>query len=259
MNQPIDIVKKLFSEVKRQFPRTRLRYEFNPRSQTHFVEVFPFELFHSEEFARLGLRYTDQFVESFGAEQDICFISEDSLTKLSGESLTEADIFEKDFMVPLEMGNWRHQPVIAEVHSKGFDFTLDIIDEEEKRLMRNLVLGNWIQSIIQVSGSTTVYIDDNVTSIPIEGTNMTFIVGAQEEKSESQGFFERFWRHFETSEKRALSAWAVAKAGAINPLIHFAGHWQPESYFRVDSEPDFHKRVGTYSYQPEILQIGQPS
>ena len=81
--------------------------------------MLPKELFESEEFAKLALGLEEKFVASAGLDSELCFISEDSLTKLSERALSEADLIESDLTL-FEMDVWPDDFVIPVTLNQEF-------------------------------------------------------------------------------------------------------------------------------------------
>jgi hypothetical protein len=75
------IISKLQSFIH-DFPETRVRYEHDKLSDTHFVEVVPNEVYHlSEKYIAWESKMFDEFVDQFPLE-NIGFISDDALVGL---------------------------------------------------------------------------------------------------------------------------------------------------------------------------------
>lgn len=65
-----------------EFPKTRVRYEHDNSSETHFIEVVPNEIYHLDaQYIQWESEMFDRFIELF-PEQNICFISDDALVGL---------------------------------------------------------------------------------------------------------------------------------------------------------------------------------
>lgn len=75
------IIKELNS-IFRKFPTVQIRYEFDEGVNTHFIEVLPLEVYNSKEFILEEMRIVENFENAFGYNQDILFISEESLNKI---------------------------------------------------------------------------------------------------------------------------------------------------------------------------------
>jgi hypothetical protein len=65
-----------------EFPKTRVRYEHDYSSETHFIEVVPNEIYHLDnQYIQWESEIFDHFVDIF-PEENICFISDDALVGL---------------------------------------------------------------------------------------------------------------------------------------------------------------------------------
>ena len=75
----------IIAELKKfieQFPKTRVRYENHWFSNSHFVEILPNEIYHSDEaYIEWENNFWDLFVQHY-PDQNICFISDDAMVKL---------------------------------------------------------------------------------------------------------------------------------------------------------------------------------
>lgn len=75
------IIKEL-NLLYEKFTSIQIRYEFNEGLNVHFVEVLPLEVYDSKEFILEEIRIVENFENTFGYNQDILFISEESLNKI---------------------------------------------------------------------------------------------------------------------------------------------------------------------------------
>ena len=81
MNPKQFIISKLESFIE-DFTQTRVRYEYDEESDTHFVEVVPNEIYHKyDNYIEWERKMFDDFVELFPCE-GICFISDDAIVGL---------------------------------------------------------------------------------------------------------------------------------------------------------------------------------
>ena len=75
----------IISELKsfiNDFPKTRVRYEHDNSSETHFIEIVPNEIYHLDaKYLQWESEMFDRFIELF-PEENICFISDDALVGL---------------------------------------------------------------------------------------------------------------------------------------------------------------------------------
>lgn len=78
----IDFIIRELKSLHNKFTNSNIRYEFCKSSNTHLVEVTPFEFYNSETYMEAELDFEDLFSENFPNE-DLVFISEQSLSKIS--------------------------------------------------------------------------------------------------------------------------------------------------------------------------------
>lgn len=69
----IDLHKKLDVKIK---------YEFKKSTSTHLVEITPLEQFNSNDYIELEILIQDEFEKLYGFNEDLLFISSDSLNKI---------------------------------------------------------------------------------------------------------------------------------------------------------------------------------
>lgn len=98
----IDFIIKELKSLHNKFTNSNIRYEFCKFSNTHLVEVTPFEFYNSEIYMEAELDFEDLFLDNFPNE-DLVFISEQSLSKISNpifEIFSEkTGFFRTDFIV----------------------------------------------------------------------------------------------------------------------------------------------------------------
>lgn len=98
----IDFIIKELKSLHNKFTNSNIRYEFCKSSNTHLVEVTPFEFYNSETYMKAELDFEDLFLDNFHNE-DLVFISEQSLSKISNpifEIFSEkSGFFRTDFIV----------------------------------------------------------------------------------------------------------------------------------------------------------------
>lgn len=75
------IIKELNSLFKK-FSTVKIRYEFNEGVNTHLIEITPLEVYNSKEFILEEIKITENFENTFGYNQNILFISVESLIKI---------------------------------------------------------------------------------------------------------------------------------------------------------------------------------
>lgn len=75
----------IISELKsfiNDFPKTRVRFEHDNSSETHFIEIVPNEIYHLDaKYLQWESEMFDRFV-NFYPEENICFISDDAIVGL---------------------------------------------------------------------------------------------------------------------------------------------------------------------------------
>lgn len=80
------VINKL-KELKNQFPDVNLRYEHRENLLTHLVEVLPFETFeNNHHYIVAEMAIQDEFEAIYGREEEILFISSDSLNEIRNEN-----------------------------------------------------------------------------------------------------------------------------------------------------------------------------
>ena len=78
-----------------EFSKTRVRYEHDYSSETHFIEVVPNEIYHLDNhYIQWESKMFDHFIDKF-PEENICFISDDALV---GLDKIDFEIFGKEFV-----------------------------------------------------------------------------------------------------------------------------------------------------------------
>ncbi|MDR2813246.1 MAG: hypothetical protein LBB79_01105 [Prevotellaceae bacterium] len=75
-------------ELIRHFPQVRVRYEFHEMTNTHFVEVLPYEVYSTNDgYIDWENKMKFEFIKSFPYE-GICFISDDTTVGIENAELT---------------------------------------------------------------------------------------------------------------------------------------------------------------------------
>ena len=73
--------------LKNKFPKIALRYEYRESLLTHLVEVLPFETFeNNHHYLVAEMAIQDEFEAIYGGEEEILFISSDSLNEIRNEN-----------------------------------------------------------------------------------------------------------------------------------------------------------------------------
>lgn len=79
---PKDYIISELESFMNDFPKTRVRYEHDNSSETHFIEIVPNEIYHLDaKYLQWESEMFDRFIELF-PEENICFISDDALVGL---------------------------------------------------------------------------------------------------------------------------------------------------------------------------------
>ncbi|MDY0090015.1 MAG: hypothetical protein RBR78_06580 [Flavobacteriaceae bacterium] len=77
----VDFIITELKKLHNKFITSNIRYEFNESTKIHFIEVTPLEFYNSDSYIDSELEFEDLFKERF-PEEDVVFISEDSLNKI---------------------------------------------------------------------------------------------------------------------------------------------------------------------------------
>ncbi|MFA6400465.1 MAG: hypothetical protein WCX31_02400 [Salinivirgaceae bacterium] len=99
-----------------KFSQTRVRYEFDSTALTHYIEVVPNSVYHlDEEYISWESAFYDLFVSQF-PNQNICFISDDSLVgldeiqfELVGSKFVEYSVNNDFNCIPTDSVNYNEQ------------------------------------------------------------------------------------------------------------------------------------------------------
>ena len=84
MNSYLFIINELEKFIK-DFSKVRVRYEHSEMSRSHFIEIVPNAIFHSDgDLKEWEYDFWDRFV-SFYPTENICFISDDALVGIDNE------------------------------------------------------------------------------------------------------------------------------------------------------------------------------
>lgn len=86
MNNRQEYIISQLESLYSKFENLKIRYEFNKILNTHLIEILPLEAFESQEYILEEMSITDDFEELFGFDEEILFISEDSLNKIQHPS-----------------------------------------------------------------------------------------------------------------------------------------------------------------------------
>lgn len=98
-----------------EFTKTRVRYEHDSMSETHFIEVVPNEIYHLDaQYIQWESEMFDRFVALF-PEENICFISDDALV---GLDKVDFELQGVDFVSLYSTSNKEHNIENVEVNTK---------------------------------------------------------------------------------------------------------------------------------------------
>lgn len=76
------IIQKL-NEMHFLFNDIKIRYEYRDYLNTHFIEVLPYDTFESnQDYILFEMSIEKEFEDLFGTDQEILFISSDSLNEI---------------------------------------------------------------------------------------------------------------------------------------------------------------------------------
>lgn len=104
----VEHLENLFDKIE----NIRLKYEFKQTTSTHIVEVLPFDVYEeSSAYLLLEIEIQNAFEEFFGNSEEILFVSEGSLNRVTSPSFvlggskfeTENSVKTKDFQFSLEL------------------------------------------------------------------------------------------------------------------------------------------------------------
>ena len=78
-----EYIRKKLNEISDNFPELIFRYQFNENTETHIIEVKPFETYQTiGEYIKYEAELIYDFENEFFPET-ILFVSEDSLTQIT--------------------------------------------------------------------------------------------------------------------------------------------------------------------------------
>lgn len=86
MNAKEFLIKKL-KELSSKFEDVKIRYEYRKNTYSHIIEVIPLAIFNNDEDYMLAESNLEDEFESLFPQEDIVFISEDSLTEIRNPDL----------------------------------------------------------------------------------------------------------------------------------------------------------------------------
>lgn len=78
-----DYIRKKLNEISDVFPELIFRYQFNEKTETHIIEVKPFETYQTNgDYIKYEAELMYDFENEFFPET-ILFVSQDSLTQIT--------------------------------------------------------------------------------------------------------------------------------------------------------------------------------
>ncbi len=96
------LIKKL-KELASKFEDIKIRYEYHQSTYSHLIEVIPLSIFENDKAYMLAEEKLENDFENLFPDEDIVFISEDSLTEIKNPELLlgyEEVIFNNTVTVP---------------------------------------------------------------------------------------------------------------------------------------------------------------
>lgn len=102
-------------ELSLNFKDIKIRYEHRLNTSSHLIEVIPLAIFQSnEEYMLAEANLEDEF-ENLFPQEDIVFVSEDSLTEIK----------RPDLLLGYESVTFENQSSSAELIIEGYSFDVD--------------------------------------------------------------------------------------------------------------------------------------
>lgn len=86
MNSKEFLIERL-KEMSSKFEDVKIRYEYRTNTYSHIIEVIPLAIFDSNEQYMLAEANLENEFESLFPQEDIVFVSEDSLTEIKNPDL----------------------------------------------------------------------------------------------------------------------------------------------------------------------------
>lgn len=78
----VEFIKEQLKKLHIRFSSSNFRYEFNRYTNTHIIEITPFEFYNNETYMESELEFEESFLSQYPKES-ILFVSTDSLNKVS--------------------------------------------------------------------------------------------------------------------------------------------------------------------------------
>jgi len=86
MNSSRDYIIKQLNELYKTFSGIKVRYEYRDYLNTHLIEILPLETFeNNHNFISKEMEIQDEFERLYGCNEEILFISSDSLNEIREE------------------------------------------------------------------------------------------------------------------------------------------------------------------------------
>jgi hypothetical protein len=83
MNSSQEFIIQKLNELHFLFDTIKIRYEFRDYLNSHFIEILPLETFESnQDYISFEMQLECEFEEKFGLEEEILFISSESLNEI---------------------------------------------------------------------------------------------------------------------------------------------------------------------------------
>lgn len=77
------LIKEALNGFITNFPKTRVRYEFDINANVHCIEIVPNHIYHLEnDYIEWENNFTNNFIALF-PEQNICFFSDDAIVGIN--------------------------------------------------------------------------------------------------------------------------------------------------------------------------------
>jgi len=144
MNTEKFIIDKLEKFIK-DFSKVRVRYEYDEMSRSHFIEIVPNTIFHSDnDLKKWECTLLDKFV-TYCPTENICFISDDDLFKI------ENIIYIKEGL--------DYAPVSTVVESVAFDPLSILLQQSTTKEVFNITFAETkVDSLIETTIMTYDYL-----------------------------------------------------------------------------------------------------
>lgn len=138
-----------------EFPQTRVRYEYDALSDTHFIEVVPNEVYHlNEKYIQWECDMYDNFIELFPYEC-LGFISDDAVIGLEN---IDYELRGVNYDLPISTGNER---IIVE--EKNIEIFQNKITTSYNTITYNHEIGN----STSINSTTNIPFNDKFSILPI--------------------------------------------------------------------------------------------